>query len=195
MTKKILVLDGHPSEFSYVACLADEYALNAEKGGFEVKTLNVRDLDFDPNLKWGYARKQELEPDLKMSQELVLWCDHLVLFTPVWWFSIPALLKGFFDRAFLPGFAFKIDKSVGRKVIKLLSGRTATIFYTFGGHKVDLNEKFTDPVRTLLKNGILNFVGFKNIKTHCLYKTLGIENIKSREKFINDVIKIGKQGG
>jgi putative NADPH-quinone reductase len=157
--------------------------------------LNVRDLKFDPNLKWGYARKQALEPDLKTAQELVLWCDHLVLFTPVWWFSIPALLKGFFDRVFLPDFAFQIDKSGRRKVVKLLVGRTATIFYTFGGPKVDLKEKFADPIKTLLKNGILHFVGFSKIKTYCLYKTLGIENTKRRKCFIDDVIKIGKRGG
>jgi putative NADPH-quinone reductase len=196
VAKKILVLDGHPSAFSYTACLADEYVINAEKGGFEVKTLNVRDLEFDPNLKWGYTRKQALEPDLEKAQELLLWCEHLVIFTPVWWFSLPAILKGFVDRVLLPDFAFKTKRIAGkRKLIKLLKGRTATAFYTFGGPKVDLKEAFVDPLKTQLKNGILNFVGFSNIKTYPLYKTLGIENVKAREKFIETVAKIAKRGG
>jgi putative NADPH-quinone reductase len=196
VAKKILVLDGHPSAFSYTACLADEYVINAEKGGFEVKALNVRDLDFDPNLRWGYTRKQALEPDLERAQELLLWCNHLAIFTPVWWFSLPAILKGFMDRVLLPDFAFKVKRSGGkRSLIKLLKGRTASAFYTFGGPKIDLKEAFADPIKTQLKNGILNFVGFSNIKMHPLYKTLGIENVRAREEFVKKIIKIAKRGG
>jgi putative NADPH-quinone reductase len=114
----------------------------------------------------------------------------------VWWFSLPAILKGFIDRVFLPDFAFKVKRAGGkRKLIKLLKGRTATAFYTFGGPKVDLKEVFADPIKTQLKNGLLNFVGFSNIKTYSLYKTLGIENVKAREKFIETVARIAKQGG
>jgi putative NADPH-quinone reductase len=196
MTRKILVLDGHPSSFSYVACLAEEYYLNAKKTGFDAKLLEVRELDFDPNLRWGYSKKQALEPDLEKSQELLTWCEHLVIFTPVWWFNMPALLKGFFDRVLLPDFAFKVSREGGkRKVIKMLKGKTATIVYTFGGEKSDLDEMFVDPIKTQLKNGILKFVGFDNIETHCMYKTLGIENLKKRNDFINHIKKIGKLGG
>jgi putative NADPH-quinone reductase len=196
MAKKILVLDGHPSRFSYTACLAEEYYINAQKGGFDTQLLEVRELEFDPNLKWGYSKKQTLESDLEKAQELIKWCEHLVIFTPVWWFSIPALLKGFFDRVLLPDFAFRSVKNKGKKeIVKMLEGRTATVFYTFGGQKSDLNETFTDPIKTQLKNGILNFVGFGNIKLHCIYKALGIENLKIRSDFVKYVAKIGKIGG
>jgi putative NADPH-quinone reductase len=196
MAKKILVLDGHPSRLSYVACLAEEYYINAQKGGFDAQLLEVRELEFDPNLRWGYSKKQVLEQDLEKAQELIKWCEHLVIFTPVWWFSMPALLKGFFDRVLLPDFAFKTVRNKGKKeIVKMLVGRTATVFYTFGGQKSDLNETFTDPIKTQLKNGILNFVGFSNIKMHFIYKVLCIENLKIRSDFIKYVAKIGKIGG
>jgi putative NADPH-quinone reductase len=77
----------------------------------------------------------------------------------------------------------------------MLKGRSATIFYTFGGHRSDLKEAFVDPIKTQIKNGILSFVGFENVQTHCLYKTLGIENLKARNDFVKFVGKTGKIGG
>jgi putative NADPH-quinone reductase len=50
---------------------------------------------------------QPLEADLLAAQEAILWAEHLVFAYPIWWGGAPALLKGFVDRAFLPGFAFK----------------------------------------------------------------------------------------
>lgn len=45
----------------------------------------------------------ELEEDLVKAQELIRWADHLVFVYPIWWGTMPAVLKGFFDRVFLPG--------------------------------------------------------------------------------------------
>lgn len=50
---------------------------------------------------------QPLEPDLAGAQEAVSWSDQVVFVDPNWWGSMPALLKGFIDRVFLPGYAFK----------------------------------------------------------------------------------------
>ena len=184
MSKKILIIDGNPSQFSYTACLAEEYQINAEKAGFDVKMLVLRDMDFNPILKYGYNRKQELEDDLKKAQEYLLWCDHLVIVSPVWWYSIPALLKGFFDRVLLPDFAFTVETRPKRKLIKLLSGRTATLIYTFGGPKNNLRNWLMDPFRHQIKDGMLDFVGFENIKCYPLYDTVGFRNIRRIYDFI-----------
>jgi len=71
------------------------------------KILIINELDFNPNLQFGYRKRTELEPDLLKAQELIKWADHLVWIYPVWWGSIPAIMKGFIDRVFLPGFAFQ----------------------------------------------------------------------------------------
>ena len=152
MPKKILIIDANPSKFGFTACLAEEYAINAEESGFEVKTLCLRDMKFDPILHYGYSRVQKLEPDLEKAQDLIKWCEHLVLVTPVWWYSAPALLKGFFDRVMLPGFAFEVELMPKRKVNKLLSGRTATLFYTYGGPKKNM-DKITGRINGIIAVG------------------------------------------
>ncbi|MDH5389479.1 MAG: NAD(P)H-dependent oxidoreductase, partial [Gammaproteobacteria bacterium] len=107
MEKKILVILGHPDEESFCGALAKAYIEGAKDSGNEVHTINLGELKFDPVLWKGYSKIQELEPDLVNAQELMQWSNHIVFIYPNWWGTMPALMKGFFDRAFLPGFAFK----------------------------------------------------------------------------------------
>ncbi|MEQ9303222.1 MAG: NAD(P)H-dependent oxidoreductase, partial [Marinoscillum sp.] len=104
--KKILVICGHPDSNSLNAAFAEHYS-NEARQKFEVRTLNLRDLNFNYNLEYGYNKRTELEPDLLAAQQDIMWADHLVWFFPTWWGSYPAVMKAFLDRTMLPGFAFK----------------------------------------------------------------------------------------
>src|SRR5687767_177290 len=99
--KKILLIQGHPDAESFCFHLSDVYKKAALKRA-EVKEIIVRDLAFNPNLQFGYRKRTELEPCLLEAQEKIRWADHIVIFHPVWWGSVPALFKGFLDRVFLP---------------------------------------------------------------------------------------------
>ena len=105
--KRILFINGHPDGGSFNAALAEAYRKGAVETEAEVREIIVRELKFNPSLQYGYRKRTELEPDLLMAQECIRWAEHLVWIYPVWWGSLPALLKGFIDRVFLPGFAFK----------------------------------------------------------------------------------------
>jgi putative NADPH-quinone reductase len=126
---RILVIDGHPDPESLIAALARAYTLGARRSGAEVRELVVRDLTFQVSLQHGYRKRTELEPCLLDAQESLRWAEHIVVLHPVWWGSYPALLKGFLDRVFLPGFFFK--KQPGSIWwTKLLTGRSGRIIYT-----------------------------------------------------------------
>ena len=120
----ILVIDGHPNPDSLTAALARRYT----DGHGEATLLAVRDLDFDPSMRFGYTRHQELERDLRDAWEALTAADHVVLMTPVWWNSVPALLKGFFDRILLPREAYRYRRSGLPE--GLLTGRTGRVVVT-----------------------------------------------------------------
>jgi NAD(P)H dehydrogenase (quinone) len=163
--KKITILLGHPNTDP---TLSSEFALlyeaAAKKAGHEVRRINLAELKFDPMLHKGYKAIQELEPDLKKAQEDIAWCEHLVVIYPNWWQTMPALLKGFFDRAWLPGFAFNMRKDKNGKQIfgwyKRLKGKTSRVFVLSGTHPWLIWLFFGDYTNEI-KMGVLWFAGFK----------------------------------
>ncbi len=127
--QKILIINGHPDAESYCFALHAAYKRGALASGADVRDLVIRDLTFNSNLGQGYRKRTELEPDLLAAQESIRWAEHIVVVHPVWWGSFPALMKGFFDRVFLPGFFFR--KHPGKTSWeKLLTGRSGRIIYT-----------------------------------------------------------------
>lgn len=158
--KRILVLMGNPDKQSFSGHVADAYADAARKAGHEVVRVNINDLKFDPILHKGYKEIQPLEPDLKKLQDQWNWADHVVIIYPNWWCTMPAILKGMFDRMFLPGFAFNFDKKT-KKLIQRLKGKTAHVIVLAGTHSPFMTWlKFGDFTNEI-RYGILEFAGMK----------------------------------
>jgi len=161
--RKILLLLGHPDKSGFCGEIADAYQQSAEGAGHTVQRLNLGEMQFDPILHEGYRAIQQLEPDLVRFQELIKWADHTVIVYPVWWVGMPALLKGLFDRAWLPGSAFRYMKMKnGKRTIfwhRMYRGKTARIFMT-SGTAPWLVRFLPGNVNAQLKWGILWFAGF-----------------------------------
>ncbi len=158
--KKILVFLGNPDTETFSGAAADTYVAAAKEAGHEVERLNVNDLTFDPILHKGYKTIQPLEPDLLRVQELWKWADHVVIVYPNWWCTMPAVLKGIFDRMFLPGFAFNFDKASG-KVIQRLKGKTARVIVIAGTHSPFMTWLKYGDYTNEIAYGILGFAGMK----------------------------------
>lgn len=90
MSKRVLVILGHPSTDSFCGALMQTYVEAAKSAGHEVRLLRLAALSFDPVLHDGYKQIQPLEPDLLKAQADITWAEHLAFVYPVWWGGIPA---------------------------------------------------------------------------------------------------------
>jgi putative NADPH-quinone reductase len=190
--KKILIINGHPDRESLNFAIAEAYKKGAVSSGYEVKEIVVRDLNFNPNLQFGYRKRTELEKDLLESQDKIKWAEHIVWIYPVWWGSIPAILKGFIDRVFLPGFAFeKRENSVWWD--KLLTNKTARIISTLDQPVWYYWLVYRRPSYHAMKSLTLEFCGIKPVRTTTI-GPIRLSKENYRKNWLNKIEKLGQKG-
>ena len=193
--KKILLLLGHPDRSGFCGDMADAYERGAREAGHSIDRLNIGEMQFDPILHNGYRVRQELEPDLLRFQQLMQAADHFVVIHPVWWVGMPALLKGLFDRAWLPGSEFRYIKTkTGKRTIfwhRLMRGKTARIIIA-SGTEPWMVRLLPGNVNAQLKWGILWFAGF-SVRTTWFGPS---ENIPEGRKtrWLARVERLGEEG-
>ena len=188
----ILLIQGHPDKESYCFALSQAYKKGALAAGAEVEEIVVADLDFNPNLQHGYRQRTELEPDLLKAQELILWANHIVMVHPVWWGSVPALLKGFFDRVLLPGFAFKKHEGSKYTWDRLLKGRSAHIIATADQPGWFYRLRYRRPSYHMLKGLVFEFCGVSPVRSTFI-GPLRLSEESYRERWLEKVQILGEQ--
>jgi putative NADPH-quinone reductase len=129
------------------------------EGGHAVDVLDLHREPFDPVMRVEelavYSKGQVLDPKVLEYQRRISQSDHLVFIFPVWWEVMPALLKGFFDKVFLPEFAFaEADASP-----LLTHIRSGTAITTMGAPKPIYTS-----VEPVLCKGILEFCGVQRTR-------------------------------
>ena len=160
---RIYLLLAHPDRDSFNGALADAYEEAALAAGHEVRRQNLGELQFDPILHHGYHVVQELEPDLVAAQQNIVWCKHWVVIYPIWWGSVPALLKGFFDRALYSGFAYRYHKT-DPMWDKLLKGRSARIVTTSDAPNIWTLLAYRNSDLGTVRHATFGFCGIKPVR-------------------------------
>ncbi len=189
--KKVLIIQGNPIANSYGSQLAEVYARGAAESGAEVRELVLAELEFDLNLSGGYKDKQPLEPDLQKAQELISWADHLVFVYPNWWGGMPALLKGFIDRVFLPGFAFKYRKNSPLPE-QLLKGKTARLIVTMDSPYVYYRFYLGQPGHQMMKHSILKFCGVGSVRATNITQLRKMPEV-ARKQWLERIHRMGRK--
>lgn len=188
-----LVIYAHPDPHSFNHAILE--TVTEELGGSE-NSYSVRDLysnSFDPVLKvtdLQNIRRNKQAKDIEEEQELIRNADVLIFIFPVWWFNMPAILKGYIDRVFAEGFAFQLNAN---GVSGLLRGKKAILFNTTGGGRKNYEEfGFAEAFRKCICNGIFNFCGFDQVVQNFLYAVpAGTEN--ERAEMLQRVRQIMKE--
>ncbi|MEU6644892.1 NAD(P)H-dependent oxidoreductase [Saccharomonospora sp. NPDC046836] len=140
MGVRALAEDGHS------VCVSDLYAMKWDP------VVDGGDFDHDPErrLLVGEASQQahvagRLSSDITAEQERIAWADTLVVQFPMWWFGMPAILKGWFDRVFVNGFAFGVKDPVSGRTLRYgdggLAGKRAMVVTTIGAREASFGPR------------------------------------------------------
>jgi NAD(P)H dehydrogenase (quinone) len=160
---RVLVVYCHPVETSFAAALHGAVldALAAE--GHEAVDLDLYAEGFAPAL----SRQERIDYRDTTRNHLAVqtYVDQLrsvegvVLVFPTWWFGMPAPLKGYFDRVWIPGVAFDISASGGTTIERLRHIKHLAVITTYGSPWWLIRLYMRDPIRTLFKRGLGRLCG------------------------------------
>lgn len=190
MSKKIVLLLGNPDSETFTGVIADTYQKAAEEEGHEVARFNIGDMKFDPILHKGYKVIQELEPDLLRFQDALRAADHFVIVYPNWWCTMPAILKGLFDRVWIPGFAFNFDKKT-KKCIQHLKGKTGRTIVVAGTYSPFMTWWLYGDYTNEIQHGILGFAGINT--SVCTFGPSEKVNEEKKSQWLKQVAAMGKR--
>ncbi len=196
MEKNILIILGHPKRNSLCGSLADSYEMGAKSTKNKVRRIYLGEMKFDPILKNMY---KEIEPseeivkpkDLESARKDIKWADHIVFVFPTWWASMPALLKGFLDRIFIPGFGYKFNDKRSLLPEKLFSGKTAHLLVTMDSPPLYYRFIVKEPGYRLMKD-TLRFMGVKTTRNY--FGSVKLADEKKIAAWISKVHRLGEKG-
>jgi NAD(P)H dehydrogenase (quinone) len=108
----VLIIACHPRADSYSAALRDAVRAGLEAAGHELRLRDLHADGFVPVMSAAEHRVTNTpganETCIAAEVDDLRWAEALVLVYPTWWYGMPAMLKGWFDRVWLPGVAFRI---------------------------------------------------------------------------------------
>lgn len=178
---KVLIVYAHHEPQSFSAALLNRSLEVLEEEGHEVRVSDLHAMGFNPvasaadftkrrfpdalqyDREQKYAWEQDaFAPDIRAEVEKLIWCDMLILQFPLWWWSVPAILKGWIDRVLVNGVAYGKGRRMDTGGLK---GRRAMLALTTGcypemvapdGLLGDLNVSLWH-----LHSGTLAYTGFQ----------------------------------
>lgn len=128
---RILVIFAHPVETSFGAVVNQRVIMSLCGQGHEVRGLDLYDCGFEPVLTrhelLAYFEVGDHRKPLDDHISLIKWAEGMIFVYPTWWYGLPAILKGWFDRVWLPKIAFELSdthltRSHLMRNIRLLGG-------------------------------------------------------------------------
>lgn len=186
---RVLIIYAHPDPKSFNAAILGEMKRGLKDGGHDVTVIDLYADQYNPVLVFNEnVKRSDVDEKTKRYQELIAKADHLIFIYPVWWYGLPAILKGFFDRVLTPGFAYIFKNG---RLQGLLGDKSVWVLYTMGtpGWYVTLVRGNAE--WHALLDGTLKFCGIKDIKR---MRFAGINGSaqKRREKWLAYIYKEAK---
>ena len=128
-----------------------------------------------------------LTDDVKGEQEKLRWADAVIFQFPLWWFSMPAILKGWFERVYALGFAYGVGEHSNsrwgdRYGGGTMAGKRAMLLVSVGGWPEHYGPRaINGPIDDLLfpiNHGTLHYPGFDVLPAHVIYRSSEMDEVR-----------------
>lgn len=187
---KIAVVNTHPNPDSFTYSLREAIVGKLQEMGHQVQDRDLYTLQFNPVLsleEYTATMTGEFQEDVKVEQEYIEWADYLIFIYPLWWGTLPALLKGYIDRVFAYGFAYQMDDG---DVKKLLTGKKAILFTTMGNSDGHYREvQMYDAMNKTVDEGIFEYVGIEVLE-HKYFASVTSVDDETRKQMLEEAKSI-----
>jgi NAD(P)H dehydrogenase (quinone) len=190
---KVVVVYAHPNPMSFNHALRERFTQGLQDAGHDFEIIDLYDLEFDPAFSmedFAQFGEGEQPQDVLSQQRIVADGQAMALIFPVWWWGYPALLKGWADRVFSHGFAYKMTEEGGiqgilphKKVLLISTTMAPEAMYKSMG----LNEAMTKLDRATFTA----ICGIEDVKHVFLYQAA--TDAEAREKYLNLAYRLGKE--
>ena len=166
---KHLIIYAHPNVASLNFLLKQTIVETLKQQNHEVVIRNLYDLNFNPILSledMSGQRMGEVSKDVKREQEYITWAEHITFIYPIWWTGMPAIMKGYIDRVFSYGFAYRYDAGIQKGLLKR---KQTTIINTHGKSQAEYESIGMDKALSLTSDtGIFEYCGLE-IEQHFFF--------------------------
>jgi NAD(P)H dehydrogenase (quinone) len=183
-----LIISAHPSENSFSNSLVEALVRDSEHNDVDVVVRNLYELDFNPVLTaddLGKIKNGETPADVAREQRFLGESDFISLVYPLWWGSFPAILKGYFDRIFTHGFAFKITENGPEALLK---GKKVFLHTSMGNSVEEYENKgILKAFRQVHGQEVFGFVGIE-VAGHFFYPRIPESSPQMKEKYIDEAL-------
>lgn len=187
---KNLIVYTHLNPKSFTKAVSDKIEQVLSSRQQEVKVIDLYSENYNPILQYpdiafGFLG-EEAPLDTAKYQALIEWADQLIFVFPLWWYQMPAVLKGFIDRTFTNGFAFEMK---GEDSIGLLKNKKAHLFINAGGSEEEMQKSGLDiHLKRILSAGLFEFCGIQPEIT--IFPSVPTVSQEVREQYLKNIASI-----
>jgi len=159
---KNLIIYAHPNPASLNHFLKQTVLESLENSTQEIVIRDLNEINFIPVLSlddMSGQRMGQVAEDVQKEQDFISWADRIIFIYPIWWTGMPAIMKGYIDRVFSYGFAYRYDQGIQKG---LLAGKKAIIINSHGKSNAEYEESGMDKALALTSDtGIFDYCGFE----------------------------------
>lgn len=187
---KQLIIYAHPNPQSINSQLLEALKIHLKAKGDEIEIRDLNLLRFNPVLSLEDMRGQrqgEIAEDVEQEQQWIRWADRITIIHPIWWTGLPAILKGYIDRVFSYGFAYRYDQGIQKGLLK---GKEVVIINTHGKSHTEYQASQMSQALSLTSDaGIYSYCGLE-IKAHLFFDQADRANSETIEVWKQEVTSI-----